>query len=243
MTNQALNLRGLLSSIPATSPQVPATFNNLAVLYVSTDLQFWPTSKPEFLARDVQIDDTCYRRLDAAYFAWLRNRMFALKQAVADGRVPEDAVKQTYKRFNALQEWAVSQFGEDALRKAMRHLDLGNYRPPRPLESPERISERAVVRTAENARLLREIGLVDMIRDAALAIGWKMERLYESEGFERRPFRREYGLVCYIGEQDKLGAVTRQSIEIIGPPPTHVVRRFYNPDVEQPWVKYIERGK
>lgn len=33
--------------------------------------------------------------------------------------------------------------------------------------------------------------------------------------------------------------VTRQSIELIGPPPSETRTRFYNPDVEQPWVKPV----
>jgi hypothetical protein len=35
--------------------------------------------------------------------------------------------------------------------------------------------------------------------------------------------------------QDRICEVTRQSTEVIGPPPLEVRSRFYNPNVEQPW--------
>ena len=57
------------------------------------------------------------------------------------------------------------------------------------------------------------------------------------EGYERRPIGPRYGLVCYVGAQDWIGEVTPQSIELIGMPPMETWLRFYNPDVEQPWIR------
>ena len=37
----------------------------------------------------------------------------------------------------------------------------------------------------------------------------------------------------------RIGQITRQWIEIISPPPHENTLRFYNPDVEQPWVKCV----
>jgi hypothetical protein len=68
-----------------------------------------------------------------------------------------------------------------------------------------------------------------------------MESLYFSDGYERRPISPRYGLVCYIGAEHRIGEVTRQSIELIGPPPMEMRTRFYNPDVEQPWIIRINR--
>jgi hypothetical protein len=68
-----------------------------------------------------------------------------------------------------------------------------------------------------------------------------MESLYFCDGYERRPIAASYGLVCYIGAQHRIGEVTRQSIELIGPPPSATRTRFYNPDVEQPWIVRINR--
>ena len=44
-------------------------------LFVSTSLATWTTANPEQFARDFQINDTVYRRLDPEYYAWLRSRM------------------------------------------------------------------------------------------------------------------------------------------------------------------------
>ena len=50
----------------------------------------------------------------------------------------------------------------------------------------------------------------------------------------------ERGLVCFLKPGDRIGEVTLQSIEIIHPLPSEVRHRFYNPDVDQPWVKKID---
>jgi hypothetical protein len=84
---------------------------------------------------------------------------------------------------------------------------------------------------------------VDAIRDQALDLGWSLERLYRHEGYHKRPFMGDHGLVCYVGMQDRIGEVTRQSIEIVGPPPRENRLRFYNPDVDQPWIRRTSREK
>ncbi len=80
----------------------------------------------------------------------------------------------------------------------------------------------------DDERINRAIRLVDGIREKALSLGWSLERLYRHEGFHKRPFAGEYGLVCYIAAAARLGEVARQWIEIIGPPPSEVRTRFYN---------------
>jgi hypothetical protein len=70
-----------------------------------------------------------------------------------------------------------------------------------------------------------------------------MDGLYRSENYERRPFGGGYGLVCYIEPGWRIGRVTRQAIELIGPPPAEPRMRFYNPDVEQPWVRRTQVSK
>lgn len=73
--------------------------------------------------------------------------------------------------------------------------------------------------------------------DLALSLGWKRERLYGVGN--GRLFSPNRGLVSFLKEGDCLGAVTLQSIEIIGPPPSEVRQHFYNPDVDQPWIRRI----
>ena len=109
-----------------------------AVLFVSTGLDFWATERPHVFARDVQIDDTAYRRLDPEYFAWLRSRMLAVRAALDSGRVVAAAFEELRQNFYAVQEWALDTFGEATLRDAISRLDAAAYRPPVPDPSEPR---------------------------------------------------------------------------------------------------------
>ena len=73
---------------------------------------------------------------------------------------------------------------------------------------------------------------MDAIAQGAFEMGWKRERLYGTGPL----FSPNRGLVRYLKPGDRLGNVTLQAIEIIGPPPTEVRQHFYNPDVDQPWI-------
>ena len=229
------------NSVPAESPQVPAVCNQSGAIWVSTDLTVWRPRDPSFIARDCQVHDRCFRRLDPAYFAWLKLRMHAVKAAADSGRVPAEAFDELRQRFNEMQRVAVAMFGEPALVDAVRTISAESYRPPLrdEYESPKPSAPIVPRSNPEAERLARARELVDAIRDQALAMGWTMESLYFSDGYERRPIGPRYGLVCYIHIQDRIGEVTRQSIELIGPPPLETRSRFYNPDVEQPWARKV----
>ncbi len=95
-------------------------------LFVSTSLDTWTTGQPEIFARDVQIDDAAYRRLDPEYYAWLRSRMNLAKLAAQAGRLGEEEFEELRGKFNAVHEWAMAHFGEDALREAVRNSDARN---------------------------------------------------------------------------------------------------------------------
>ena len=109
-----------------------------AVLFVSTSLAFWATERPHVFARDVQIDDTAYRRLDPEYFAWLRSRMFAARAAVDSGRVQADAFEELRCSYYAVQAWAIAAFGETVIRHAISRLDAAAYQHPMPEQSEPR---------------------------------------------------------------------------------------------------------
>ena len=83
---------------------------------------------------------------------------------------------------------------------------------------------------------------IDAIRDQALALGWRESQLYQNPGRFRFPCGRDDGLVCFLEDDQRIGEVTRQSIEILGPPPQETRLRFYNPDVDQPWLKKNTSG-
>ena len=89
---------------------------------------------------------------------------------------------------------------------------------------------------------LSTVPKVDAVRDQARALGWSEAQLYRNRGRFRFPCGQDYGLVCFLEEDKRIGEVTRQSIEIIGPPPHENRLYFYNADVDQPWLKTTAPG-
>ena len=79
------------------------------------------------------------------------------------------------------------------------------------------------------------ISKVDAVRDKALSLGWTEKGLYQDRGRFKLLCGQDYGLVCYLGKGERIGEVTRESIEIIKP--SGISHQFYNRDVDQPWIK------
>ena len=202
-------------------------------LFVSTSLDTWTTGQPEIFARDVRINDTAYRRLDPEYYAWLRSRMYLVKLAAGAGRISPDAFEELRQKFNAVHEWALAHFGENLLRDALRNLDTRIYAPPvveddrpvRPARAAEHFAAEAVA-------------VVDQIRDQALSLGWMLESLYGTGNSTHALFGKACGLAGLLKPTHRIGEVARQSIEIILP--NGVRQRFYNPEVEQPWIRRVK---
>jgi hypothetical protein len=99
-------------------------------LFVATSLHVWSTGEPDWFARDFQINDTVYRRLDPEYYAWLRSRMVLAKKAATAGHLDAAAFEDLRVRFNAVHEWAVEHFGEDELLATVQTVRAGDYNPP-----------------------------------------------------------------------------------------------------------------
>jgi hypothetical protein len=201
-------------------------------LYVSTALSTWTVNTPERFARDVQVNDKAYRRLDPEYYAWLRSRMHMTKLAVLAGQITQYAFDDLRDRFNRIHDWAMAHFGNAALEQAVRALDARDYLPP----VAEQWGRHKAPAAAGNPTAHSEaIAMVDAIREQALGLGWSEERLYAT-GKPLSPLR---GLASYLNSDDRIGAVTRESIEIILA--SNTCQRFYNPDSEQPWVRRSSR--
>jgi hypothetical protein len=237
--DRAAEREAVMSAHPAV---VPVTAPAGSHLFVSTALDTWTTDEPERFARDFQINDTCYRRIDPEYYAWLRSRMLLAKSAASASQISLDAFDNLRHRFNAVHAWAVNRFGEPALIAAVRGLDVRQYIPPVP--EPER--PRHAVAPAcpdRNAVVVSPdcVALVDGIRERALALGWTNDSLYRTGGSLRFPLGSEYGLICYLKPGDRIGEVTTHSIEIILR--NNVRQRFYNPNVDQPWITRVGAEK
>jgi hypothetical protein len=170
--------------------------------------------------------------------------MLEVKAAHKAGRVPQVAFDELRTRFNELQENAIALFGEKAIQDAMRALRVAEYRPPAPDAFSGRsgakehaVSDRAARPDGARSRAGAEAA-VDAVRDQALELGWTRESLYgRSTSSEAGNQQCLTSALRRTGT--RIGQVTRQWIEIIGPPPRENILRLYNPDVEQPWVKTI----
>jgi hypothetical protein len=201
-------------------------------MYVASTLESWATDQPHVFARDVQIDDTAYRRLDPEYYAWLRSRMNLAKMAADAGKLGHDAFNELRVKFNTIHDWAMAHLGELPLLDAVRSLDARDYCPPvAEPDTPRRTP------SAAEASFTLALALVDGIRDQALALGWTHDSLYATDGSSRFTLGRERGLVCYLRPDDGIGEVTTHSIEIILV--NNVRQRFYNPNVDQPWIRRV----
>jgi len=217
---------------------VPTSADARGHLFVSTALDTWFAENAVAFARDVQINDVAYRRLDPEYYAWLRSRMLLAKSAASAGQIGLDAFDDLRHRFNAIHQWAADRFGEQALIASVRGLNAREYAPP--VAEPER-QHRAVVPACPDRNAVavapESSALIDGIRARALAMGWTHESLYQTHGPLRFPIGSGYGLICYLKPGDRIGEVTAQSIEIILP--NNVRQRFYNPNVDQPWIRRV----
>lgn len=204
-------------------------------LFVATSLHVWFTGEPDRFARDFQINNTVYRRLDSEYYAWLRSRMVLAKKAATAGQLDAAAFEDLRVRFNAVHEWAIGHFGEDELLAAVRTVRVGDYKPPVAEDEGTRVLVPGVRQSAADTISPEAMVLVDSISEQAISLGWKRQRLYAAGS--TRIFDAQRGLVCFLKPGDRIGEITLQSIEIIHPLPAEVRHRFYNPDVDQPWVK------
>ena len=233
------------------------------VLYVATNLESWETATPHYYALDVSIDNTCFRRLDPDYYAWLKHKMTLVKKAADSGRLSSSAFKTLHTRFNVIHTWAMEHYDEDELLSAVRSLDPKTYSPPvletfgqdnRP--SPVQPAPEKTAPPVPQYLFPKEgewqftqevpptaVAKVDAIRDQASSLGWGEARLYQNRGCLCFPYGQDYGLVCFVDGNVRIGEVTRQSIEIVGTTSQHNRLRFYNPDVDQPWLRKTRSKK
>lgn len=100
------------------------------LLMVATNLDSWEADDPRF-GYEVMLD-TCYRQLDAQYYAWLRHRMENASKAHKAGTLDDAAFDVMRERFNEIHMWAVRHIGEDVLKRAVRTTNVKTYVPPSP---------------------------------------------------------------------------------------------------------------
>lgn len=222
--------------------------------YVSTLLDIILTPIDVDSAEDITIDGKTYRKLAPEYFAWLRTRMVSAQVAHQAGRLSDPAWQTMRERFNSLQEMAIEKFGKENLQQALREFNPKSYKPPLALKvEPEQSAQPpkkdwlypgSQAWKCRQKVALQAVAKVDAIRDEAMANGWSEPRLYQNQGRFRFPCGEDYGLVCFVDGQRRIGEITTRYIEIIHDNAGQVNRlRFANPDVDQPWHKKLEGNK
>lgn len=155
---------GVLVKSDADSESGTLEHQSQVEMFVSTCLRTWTTDRPSIFARDVQINDTAYRRLDPEYFAWLRSKMTMAKLATNAGQISREAFDALREKFNIIQDWAIRRFGEPALLAAVRGLDTRTYEPP--VAEPDSPPQPTRPAEAVNDTVLAK---VDAIRERAVS--------------------------------------------------------------------------
>ena len=219
-----------------------------AAIYAATNLEFWETDKSHYLAYEISINETCFRRLDPDYYTWFRHKMISAQASHQAGKLSNPTWETLRERFNSLQEMAIEMFGKETLQQALRDFNPKSYTPPVPPRPESSHSAKQVRKdwlyTAGKAWKCRQkvtseaVAKVDVIRDEAMAKGWSEARLYQNQGRFRFPCGEDYGLVCFVDGPRRIGEITDRYIEIITETAGRENRlRFFNPDVDQPWLK------
>ena len=98
------------------------------ILMVATNLDSWEADDPRY-GYEAMLD-SCYRQLDAQYYAWLRHRMENARAAHKAGALDDAAFDAMRERFNGIHMWALRHIGEDALKRAVRTTNVQTYIPP-----------------------------------------------------------------------------------------------------------------
>ncbi len=182
--------------------------------FASTRLELKQSDRADELPQDLCLDGVRYRKVDPAYYAWLRRQMETARLKFKAGKLPDAKWEQLRRRFNQLNEWAIAHYGKASLQEAVRDFKPEYIPPQNPEPAPYLFPATGVWRFSKtvNEAAIRK---VDAIRDKAIANGWSEARLYQNRGHLRFPLGRFYGLVCFLGPEDSIGKITPAYIETI----------------------------
>ena len=214
----------------------------ISALYVATNLATYePSNLGEPMPQEIEIDGKIvFRRLDAAYYAWLQYRMGVAKKAMESNRMAKAAFEDLRTRFNKIHDWAILHIGKAALKDAIRTLNPQAYPVPQlnkpgivysvePKSTPKR--DYLYPKKAEGkwrfAHPVTQVDIekVDAIKKQALALGWTEEELYQNRGMFKFPQGPGWGLVCFV-KGKCIGDVYEDIIKLIGYPPRGSVLCF-----------------
>lgn len=226
-------------------------YNNAGVAtFVSTSMTVVNRGESHAVYEIVYDNGIAHYRLTPLFWAYLRHAFNKATRACESGKLDGSTYSELLNRISRIYNMALAQFGDEAIKSAEQTFSPAKWK--RHCEELSKPQEPAIAEHAHTATPVPSgayrypaegtgayhpvsktaIALVDAIRDKALALGWTMNQLYRNTGMAHR----DWGLVCYLGLDDRIGEITRQSIEIAHPRASQSLR-FYNHEVEQPWMK------
>lgn len=85
-----------------------------------------------------EYDGVNFRRLDPAYYAWIRSKVENIQRLHKSHNVSKEAWEVARSRFNRIHVWAVERYGVEALKEAYDDKDaILKYIPPEAKTNPE----------------------------------------------------------------------------------------------------------
>lgn len=218
-----------------------------AITYVSSRLDIETCMVDSNQQDDLNLQGICYRRLDPAYFAWLRKQIINAQKANKAGRLTNEQWETLKAKFLKLHSLALTLFSEDTLKDAICNFDSHPYQPP--IDSGSVPSDwlypaKQGCWKQSHSVTSQALAMVDAIKAKAMAKGWSEASLYQNRGMYRFPLGDDYGLICHLEGNRTIGMITEKSIEIIshGKSGQQSVMKFYNPDVNQPWIRPVQEA-
>jgi hypothetical protein len=159
----------------------------MSELFVATDLSVVTGNHTK---SDVVVGNRVYRRLDPAYYAWLRRRMDRAKGAFDKRRLSPDTWEDLRARFNGVHEVAVEQFGVDSLTRACGRQDEEAYTPPgMGLSQATRRAMEAYIQAASRIDNQAPRGAIEWVRNhtthgpAIMDLEDQIDRLVDGVGY------------------------------------------------------------
>jgi len=229
-----------------------------AATFVSTSMDVVHKGMEHADSEIIYVGNTPHYRLTPLFWAWLRHAFDNATRACETGKLGASTYSELLNRISRIYNTALAQYGTDAIKSAERTFTPAKWKRRRErLGKPQKPAiaeheQNAIPEPSGSYRYPADgtgayhpvsetaPALVDAIRDQAFASGWTMDQLYRNVG----TVHRDWGLVCYLGSGDKIGEITRQSIEIIRRSPSGpCALRFYNHEVEQPWLRMSGRSE
>jgi hypothetical protein len=234
-------------SVRASQDKAVSKVAYLIDLFVSTALQILEIGRDDEGLPERLVEGVVYRRLDPAYYAWLRAMLDLAAQATDQGKLSMPDYDILITKFDRIHRAAVREFGLSQLHEAMEELDLAGYKAPsqQTLAACEAAVYRFPVEGDFKASVPvrpSELALVDTIAERAVSLGWSRASLYQNRGNIAWSCGRDWGLVTHLRGGDRIGEVTSAAITIVGSAPGASPLKFYNPDQKTQQLNLFSTG-